>query len=238
MATYRELVYMCLDQVKQRSDDSFFTEEHVLFLMDTFRKYLLKQQEIQNKIELSDSSYQTICFDLEVSNLLADVPCAGKMLKSKQKIPALAHIGSVSVYPTNYFLNEITFVSKEKFRYAGSSKWTQNFIYATVDPQGYLYFKSANPQHYYLNSATMTAIFDKAEDAAKLSCESKEKQCEWFDTQYPIDGHLQGTLIENVVGVLTNKLTIPEDTSNNANDDVTDLANYLAQHLKNYGREQ
>jgi hypothetical protein len=45
-------------------------------------------------------------------------------------------------------------------------------------------------------------------------------------------------LIENVVGVLTNKLTIPEDTSNNANDDITDLANYLAQHLKNYGREQ
>ena len=237
MATYRELIYICLDEVKQRSDDSFFTEAHVLFLLDTFRKYLLKQQELQQKTELSDNSYQTICLDLEVSNLLPGVPCAGKMLKSKEKIPALAHIGSVYVYPTNYMLNEITFVTKEKFRYAGSSKWTQNFIYATVDPQGYLYFKSANPQHYMLENVRVTAIFDKAEDAAKMSCETKEKACEWLDTQYPIDGNLEGTLIENVVNVLTNKMSIPEDTNNNANDDVADLANYLAQHIKNYGKQ-
>ena len=236
MATYREMVFMCLDQVKQRSDDSFFTEAHVLFLLDTFRKYLLKQQELQQKTELSDNSYQTVCLDLEVSNLISDVPCAGKMLKSKEKIPALAHIGSVYVYPTNYMLNEITFVTKEKFRYAGSSKWTKNFIYATVDPQGYLYFKSANPQHYYLQTARVTAIFDNAEEAAKLSCDTKENRCEWFDNQYPIDGHLEGTLIENVVNVLTNKMQIPEDTSNNANDDITDLANYIASHLKNYGK--
>ena len=236
MATYRELIFMCLDQVKQRSDDSFFTEEHVRFLLDTFRKYLLKQQELQKKEEITDNNYQTICLDLEVTNLLADVPCAGKMLKSKNKIPMLANIGSVYVYPTSYFLNELVFVTREKFIYAGSQKWTRNFIFVTTDPDGYLYFKSGNPQHYYLDSVRMSAIFDDTEEAAKMSCEAKEKKCEWLDTTYPIDGYLLSSLIENVVGVLTNKLTIPEDTSNNANDDVTDLANYLAQHLKNYGK--
>ena len=83
----------------------------------------------------------------------------------------------------------------------------------------------------------MTAIFDDNEEAAKLSCEAKENACDWLDTQFPIDGFLESTLIETVVNVLTNKVQIPEDTSNNANDDVADLANYLAGHLKNYGKQ-
>ena len=31
-ATYREVVYMCLDEIKSLNGDSTITEEHVIFL--------------------------------------------------------------------------------------------------------------------------------------------------------------------------------------------------------------
>jgi hypothetical protein len=42
MATYREITYLILDELKTNSDDSFFEREHVLFLMDKYRAFLLK----------------------------------------------------------------------------------------------------------------------------------------------------------------------------------------------------
>ena len=33
MSTYRELTYMVLDQLKLASDDSYYTEDHVKFLL-------------------------------------------------------------------------------------------------------------------------------------------------------------------------------------------------------------
>ena len=37
MNTYREIVYMCLDQVKLISDDAYYTQDHIIFLADKYR---------------------------------------------------------------------------------------------------------------------------------------------------------------------------------------------------------
>lgn len=39
--TYRELIYMCLDQLKVASDDAYFTTDHILFLLSKVRAALL-----------------------------------------------------------------------------------------------------------------------------------------------------------------------------------------------------
>lgn len=44
MSTYRELVYLVLDELKLASDDSTFTEDHVVFLLNRYRTFLLKQR--------------------------------------------------------------------------------------------------------------------------------------------------------------------------------------------------
>ena len=41
-STYRELVYLVLDELKLVSDDSSFTEDHVIYLLDRYRPFLLK----------------------------------------------------------------------------------------------------------------------------------------------------------------------------------------------------
>ena len=44
MSTYGELVYFILDELKLTSDDSHFQREHVIFLLDKYRLFILKQR--------------------------------------------------------------------------------------------------------------------------------------------------------------------------------------------------
>lgn len=46
MSTYRELVYMVHDEMKRVSDDAFYTDEHVIFLLNKFRSYILKESTV------------------------------------------------------------------------------------------------------------------------------------------------------------------------------------------------
>ncbi|MBQ7431675.1 MAG: hypothetical protein IJV29_18865, partial [Butyrivibrio sp.] len=94
MAKYKELVYMCLDELKLVSDDSHFAEEHILFLLDKYRSFLLAQRYKDIRKEIPDSNYQTICVDLEQSNAINGMPCEGPdYMKSTQKIPYMMQIG-------------------------------------------------------------------------------------------------------------------------------------------------
>nr|DAU83961.1 MAG TPA: Structural protein [Crassvirales sp.] len=44
MSTYREIVFMIMDELKLSSDDSYFTEDHIIFLASKYRAFLLKQR--------------------------------------------------------------------------------------------------------------------------------------------------------------------------------------------------
>ena len=48
MNTYRHIVYYILDMVKQLSDDSDVTEEHIIYLAGKYRALILKK-EYENK---------------------------------------------------------------------------------------------------------------------------------------------------------------------------------------------
>jgi hypothetical protein len=60
MATYRELVYMVLDELKARSDDFYYTEDHIMFLLEKYRAFLLKQKYRIPKSVVLNSNYSYI----------------------------------------------------------------------------------------------------------------------------------------------------------------------------------
>ena len=62
--TYNELIYMVLDELKLSSDDSYYTPDHVIFLLVKYRSFLLKQRYSDIKKQIPDSDYQSICLDL------------------------------------------------------------------------------------------------------------------------------------------------------------------------------
>lgn len=65
MNTYKEIVYMILDEIKAVSDDSYFEEEHIVFLMKSWRATLLGQRYGDVKRSIPIENFQTICLNLE-----------------------------------------------------------------------------------------------------------------------------------------------------------------------------
>lgn len=221
--TYREIVYMVLDELKLMSDDANFNEDHIAFLCGKYRSFLLKQRYYTDiKKAISESNYQTICLDLiEVPAISGEVCEGGSYLRSKNKIPVTLMIGNPRVYPIDYYQGEIAYVSRDRMRYVGYNKWMKNIIYCSIAPDGYLYFKSWNPQFLYLEKVKFTAIFEDANEVSNLTCDGDEgTTCDLMDRIFPIEEALVPPLIELVVNELRKAEYAPSDENNNADDDL------------------
>ena len=226
MSTYKELVYMCLDELKLYSDDALYTEEHIMFLLGKYRTFLIKQRYSDVKKQIPESNYQTICLDLIKVPAISGEPCeGGSYLRSKKKIPFLMKIGNPRVYPIDYYQGEITYVSRDRMRYVGYNKYLQNIIYASLGPDNYLYFKSFNPQFLYLEKVRMTGIFEDTLAASELQCpnENGDTVCDVLDREFPIENALIPPLIQLVVEELTKAEYKPEDKENNSDDDLSEV---------------
>lgn len=224
MSTYKELVYMCLDELKLYSDDALYTEEHIMFLLGKYRTFLIKQRYSDIKKQIPESNYQTICLNLIEVPAISGEPCeGGSYLRSKEKIPFLMKIGNPKVYPVDYYQGEITYVSRERMRYVGYNKYLKNIIYASIGPDNYLYFKSFNPQYLYLEKVRMTGIFEDPQAASELQCpnENGDTVCDILDKTFPIEDSLVPQLVQLVVQELYNHSRSEEDDENNAKDDLS-----------------
>lgn len=224
--TYREIVYMALEELKGMSDDFTFTEDHIAFLCGKYRSFLLKQRYYTDiKKAISESNYQTICLDLiEVPAISGEVCEGGSYLRSKNKIPVTLMIGNPRVYPIDYYQGEIAYISRDRMRYVGYNRWMKNIIYCSIAPDGYLYFKSWNPQFLYLEKVKFTAIFENADEVSNLTCEGDEDSaCSLMDRTFPIEEALVPPLIELVVNELRKAEYAPSDELNNADDDLDEV---------------
>lgn len=224
--TYRQVIYMVLDEIKSTSDDAFFTEEHVLLLVNNYRNFILKQRYSDIKKPIPESNYQTICLNLIQVPAVAGVPCGGgTFLRSKEKVPFMMKIGTPKVYPINYYLGEITYVSRERMRYVGYNKYLQNIIYASLGPDNYLYLQSSNPQYLYLEKIRLTGIFENIESVSDLLCDDSGDSinCDIMDKTFPIEDALVPPIIELVVKELLSAEYIPKDETNDAKDELSEV---------------
>ncbi len=240
MTTYRELIYMVLDQLKLSSDDSYYTEDHALFLLKKCRGLLLEQKYKDLKKEIPSSNYQTVCLDLEESPAIEGAPCEGGIfLKSTVKLPELLGISKTNAYTESFYSSiNIAFVSKERMQYVGNNRWLQNIIYCSKGDSGYLYLKSSNPQFLQLEKIRVNGIFEDPEEADKLDCCKCEDNCELLDKQFPIEESLVSTLIQTVVQFLSSGIYKPEDTQNNASDDLATIASFIRNNMKSNLQKQ
>ena len=236
MSTYRQLTYMVLDELKLISDDSHFQEEHVLFLLDKYRTFLLKQRYSDIRKEIPESNYQTICVDLKQVNALGGTPCTGAdYMKSLQEIPKMMQVGKQVISSLDYFQGNFAYTNNERFKYVGSNKYLRNQIYGTIAPDNHLYLKSNNPQMYYLKKVKVTGIFEDSSKAAELQCpdESGNKPCDVLDVDFPLEEALIPAMIELIVKELGGMKYQSEDKDNNAKDDLSDIAAYVRAQMAN-----
>lgn len=224
MSTYRKLVYLCLDELKLHTDDAYFTEEHIMFLLNKYRVFVLKQRYSDVRKQIPESNYQTICLDL-IKDMKEGSICGDSYLRSSKKVPFLMKIGNPMVFPIDYYRSTITYISRERMKYVGYNKYLQNIIYASISPDNYLYLKSSNPQFLHLKKVRVTGIFEDAELASKLQCSIDDiDTCDVLDREFPIEDALIPPLIQLVVEELTKAEYKPEDKENNSDDDLSEVA--------------
>jgi hypothetical protein len=229
MAKYKEIVSMVLDELKITSDDSIITEGHVIFLAGRYRSFLLKQRYYSDlKKPIAESNYQTLCLNLEQVPAIEGLPCeGGYYLRTTKPVPDLLPFGVTRLYTSgSYYKGDISIISKDRFKNVGYNKWMQNIIYATLDPDGRIYLTSSNPQFLYLCEAKMTGIFENAEEASELDCNSDtDESCDILDREFPLEDSLIAPMIELITKELTPSLAAPEDKTNDADDNLSQTAN-------------
>lgn len=229
---------MCSDQLKLSSDDTFFTNDHILYLLKRYRGLYLSQKYKDVRKEIPESNYQTICLDLIQVPAISGEPCeGGTFLRTRNKMPSLLTIGTTKVYPMDYYMGDITFVSRERMKYVGYNRWLQNIIYCSIAPDGYMYFKSSNPQYLHLENVRMTGVFEDIDEVEELSCD-KESSCDILDRKFPIEEALIPQLIDTVVKFMTSGLYKPEDDDNNAKDDLATMMQFLRNNMKSNLQKQ
>ena len=59
--TLRELVFLVLDEVKINSDDSYFNEDHIVFLLNKYRSFVLKKELEKENKQLSSEIGRASC---------------------------------------------------------------------------------------------------------------------------------------------------------------------------------
>ena len=229
--TVGEIVYMCLDLAKAAtSDDSFFTEGHVLFLLKKYRSFLIKKEQDKEKSSTdvaSEFEYQQICLDLEKVAAIDGEPCTGGYyLKSTKPIPKILESNKPRVYPIDFYQGiNISYVSRDRMRYVGTNPYLKNIIYVSLGPDLHLYLNSVNPQFFHLEKLRMSAVFEDFDSATDLLCDDsgEDESCDVLDANFPVREYLVPPLIELVVKELVGANYRPEDKENNATDDLSGI---------------
>jgi len=228
----KELIYSILDLSKAvTSDDSYITEELVLFLCKKYRAFLLKKEQEKEKTSTdiaSEFEYQQICLDLEKTAAIDGEPCTGGYyLRTTQKIPKILEGTQPRIYPIDYYQGtHLTYISRDRMRYVGNNPYLQNITYASLGPDLHLYLKSNNPQFLYLKKLRMNAVFEDIDEAADYLCDEEggSRACDVMDMEFPIREYLVPSLIELVVKEISASKYQPTDLRNNAKDDVPQMA--------------
>ena len=227
----KDLVYAILDLAKaSTSDDSFYVEEHVIFLLKKYRSFLIKKEQDKEKGSqdvASEFEYQQICLDLEKVPAIDGDPCTGGYyLRTTQKIPKILEGVKPRVYPIDYFQGtHISYISRDRMRFVGSNPHLSNITYVALGPDLHLYLSSSNSQFLYLKKLRLSAIFEDFDEAADYLCDSEgnDASCDVLDMEFPIREYLVPQLIDYVVRELTNSVYKPEDKRNNADDDLSNV---------------
>ena len=232
---------MILDFLKISSDDAYYTPDHVVFLLNKFRAFVLKSKYEDGKNTPSDSNYQTVKVDFEEVDRIEGMDCSGKYLRSTNELPDGLGIGTPQFAGSDLFEDGMSIVSPVRFKSVGLNKWMKNITYVTLQG-GKVYLKSCNPLAYYLEEGTYRDIFTDPLEAAASSEDYATSEdgtlCDPMSVEFPLEDNLLPLVMQYVVKELSGGLYKPKDSENNANDDLSELANFIRTYVKSPLRQQ
>ena len=219
--TYSQVIYLVLDEIKAVSDDATFEEEHVLFLMQKFRAFLLKQRYADVRNIIPNANKQTIAVSLTADPEETTI----QYLSSDSSLPKILKIGEVYGF-TRIFIptdrnTKINLVPIERFPYVGFAHSPLPFVYAAIEHDNTLVVKTVSTD-VVLTSLNVTAVFSHPQDAWALRTPT-DNVSDIRDAEFPLEDALVPPLVELIVKELHVAEYNPDDSRNNARDDLADV---------------
>lgn len=202
--TYKELVYMCLDEIKLASDDSYITEDHILFLISKYRAFLLRQKYEKTNMPVSESNYQCIL-----------------VTPNEDTVPEVMSVAKPRVFTItededkSTVTSFLTYVSPHRYHFIGENRILKPITYCTIDHNKKLQCKNKT-----LKQANIYAVF---EDIVKTSEFNLKDGADVLDCECPIESELVSGVQELVVKDALGIAYRPTDFINNASDDLSKL---------------
>lgn len=222
MATFNEVIYSVRERIRQHTDDSDIDNRQILFELNVQRGLVYRNEYNKNNRTIDDEAKQIVCVPMEYTTAEAcgcNDDC--KYLRSSIKLPtfielhdkiAITHVKSVEIGSIPF-----SYVSYSKFPFVGKNKYNKNAVFVTLHPSGYLYVKSANPNFKLIEKVLVHGIFENPLEAAKL-CDEANCPDDIFESQYPAKSYILAYILDIVTNVFINKLQVPKDLINNANE--------------------
>ena len=217
--TYRQIVFMILDLLRQTSKDSNFEIDHIIKEVNDVRNLLLKQRYSDIRKEISDVNFQ------EITIYLTDISSLNKkyiMLKSSKVVPDILNIASTPTKSLDSI--NFSFISNYRFVYTGYNEWLSSIIYGTVLSDKYFYIKSMNPQVKHMTSIRIMSIFENPIDVYYYNDPNLiANGMDVLDMIFPLEGAYIPELQDIVLKRLAPSLGFPKDTINNNNEDISNI---------------
>ena len=219
--TLKEIIYDINETLNAYSDDHKLSEEHIAFMINNKRNLLLKQYMSNLIKEVPQEAIQSICLNLELNrNCFENI----QVLRSTIKIPAtLDNTGRsniIKAYTPLRFIKNINIIDYSRIPFVYAEKYNKTQLFVAVDPKSYLIVFNTDNLHLDLELLEIEGVFENPEEAYNLSCEASINNCDFFDSQYPIESALIDPIKNQIVNELLLKYKIPMDSENNSENDI------------------
>ena len=230
--TYRELVYMCLDEIKLASDDSYITEDHILFLISKYRAFLLRQKYEKTNMPAPMSNYQLLTVTKETTPIPLPMNIAiPRVVVTLGK----GEYDTTEGYTGGLDYKKATYVSPHRFEYVGNNTYLSPFIYCSLDSRNVLQFKTLpivvneeDPsKDVSFVSYEIYALFEDCVKASEFNATG-----DVLGEECPIESELVSGVQELVVKDALGIAYRPKDIFNNGNDDLAQLGTAAAASRK------
>jgi hypothetical protein len=251
---------MVLDELKLASDDSYYTEDHIIYLLEKYRAYILNTDK-NDMARNSRANYQNLVFTVRKEYSIEGYDDRIKKFKkfyiSSTNIPNIIDIRKPKLYLNNYYNDSVELVYRERMKYVGYNKYLKSFRYASIAPDNYLHLVAWEdlktiPVFGTDKDITFDYTFDhtfKGEEFETLKLwavyqspkeviELMNPDAEILDEEFPLDNALVGLLIQYVVKELLGASYRPADTTNNAKDDLSDIESFVRRNMKSQFQKQ
>jgi hypothetical protein len=219
---YNEVIYSIREKLREVVDDSNIDDREIIFEVNNQRALFYRNEYNKNSRAVDEEIKQTLCVSLEEASddeCCIDSDCT--ILRSTIPLPNLLELHHkntlLRVTSTQLGTKPFSLVSWNQFPFSGNSKYNSKEVYVSKHNNGYLYFKSSNRLHKFLEKVSVQVILEDPLDIKDFMDCASGTDCFNLDTfNYPIKAHVLAYITPQVLKSFAFKLQIPEDLENDA----------------------